>query len=158
VKVIVTDNPNFFGEWWAMKMRETGERCTWIPGSASVIGLLDLEKGPVAACIYDRYNGKSLQVHIAAEGKSWLNREYLWFCFYYPFVQLGVHKLIGTVDSSNLDAVRWNEHLGYTLEATLKDACPNGDLRVYTMTREQCKWLSLKKDKSLVEARSASTA
>ena len=73
-----------------------------------------------------------------------MNREFLWFCFYYPFEQLRVNKILGLVESTNLEAQRLNEHLGFTLEATLKDAAPKGDLLIYSMKRDQCKWLDLK--------------
>jgi RimJ/RimL family protein N-acetyltransferase len=83
-------------------------------------------------------------VHLAGEGKDWLNREFLWFCFFYPFEQLNVTKIIAPIDSNNRASIRWTEHCGFTLEATLKDACPKGDMLLYTMTREACKWLQLK--------------
>ena len=72
-----------------------------------------------------------------------MNREFLWYCFYYPFEQLQVKKILGLVESDNAEARKLDEHLGFTLEATLKDAAPKGDLLIYSMTRDQCKWLSL---------------
>jgi RimJ/RimL family protein N-acetyltransferase len=54
-----------------------------------------------------------------------------------------VNKILGLVESDNLEARRLDEHLGFHLEATLKNCAPSGDLLVYTMTREQCRWLAL---------------
>jgi len=83
-------------------------------------------------------------LHIATDGtKRWMNREYLWFVFYFPFVQLGVTKIIAPVESSNSVCARFVEHIGFTLEATLKDCAPNGDMLIYTMREDQCKWLNL---------------
>lgn len=84
-------------------------------------------------------------LHIATDGsKKWMNRDYLWYVFYYPFVQLGVKKIIAPVESTNKVCSSFVEHIGFKLEATLKDAAPKGDLLVYTMTPDQCKWLNLR--------------
>lgn len=140
MKQIITNREDIFGPW--MMDRVGGK---WFPGRGSIIGLWDTELNqPIAGAMYEGYNGASVCVHLTGTGKRWMNREYLWFCFYYPFEQLRVKKLVGYVESDNLDAQRLNDHFGYTLEATLKDAAPKGDLLLYTMTKEQCKWLSLK--------------
>jgi RimJ/RimL family protein N-acetyltransferase len=84
-------------------------------------------------------------LHIAADpSKRWMNREYLWFVFYFPFVQLGVTKIIAPVESTNEVCSRFVEHIGFTLEATLKDCAPKGDMLIYTMKPDQCRWLNLK--------------
>lgn len=111
---------------------------------AQAIGLADEENRLIAGVLYEGFNGASIQMHVAAQpGARWMTRDYLSVCFRYPFLQLGVRKVIGLVGSANLVAQRFDEHLGFVLEATLKDAHPDGDLRVYTMTREQCRWLNI---------------
>lgn len=116
----------------------------WLPGRGSIIGLWEDGVGPVAACLYESCNGASVLGHLTGIGRKWMNREYLWYCFYYPFEELKVNKILGLVESDNLDAQRLDEHLGFTLEATLKSAAPNGDLLIYSMIKEHCKWLDLK--------------
>lgn len=108
------------------------------------ISLIDDQRGILAACQFTDCNGASIVLHCVGDGKNWLNREYLWFVFFYPFEQLGVKKIICPVESSNLQSIRFIEHIGFTLEATLKDASPKGDLLLYTLSRENCKWLSLR--------------
>ena len=139
MKRIITNHDDFLGPW--LMDRVGGQ---WIPGRGSVIGLWEDGVGPVAACLYESCNGASVLGHLSGIGKKWMNREFLWFCFYYPFEQLRVNKILGLVESTNLEAQRLNEHLGFTLEATLKDAAPHGDLLIYSMKRDQCKWLDLK--------------
>ena len=117
---------------------------SWFAGRGSIIGLWDDAKGPIAACLYEGSNGASIMMHCAGVGKSWLNREFLWFSFYYPFEQLKLKKILCPVEPDNLESQKFLKHLGFQLEATLKDAAPKGDLLIYTMSREQCKWLSLK--------------
>lgn len=95
----------------------------------------------IAGVLYDHYNGQSIAMHVAAEGKRWMTREYLWVCFHYPFEQLKVKKIIGLVDSTNLDAQRFDEHLGFEKEAVITHAGAVGDLIIYGMTKDKCRFL-----------------
>lgn len=92
-----------------------------------------------AGIIYDNYLGNSICGNFAIER---MNREWLWYCFHYPFEELKVKKLIGLVDSTNLAAIRFNLHLGFRCEATIADAAKRGDLHIFTMARDECRWLS----------------
>lgn len=152
MKRIITGHDDIFGPW--LMSRVGGQ---WIPGRGSTIGLWEDGVGPVAACLYESCNGASVLGHLAGIGRKWMNREYLWFCFYYPFEQLRVNKILGLVESTNLEAQKLDEHLGFQLEATLKDAAPKGDLLIYSMTRDQCKWLTLK-DRYRGQTQSTGTA
>lgn len=130
---IVTGEDERVGSWVCER---TGGR--YVEGST-----VGLEKNGklVAGVLYDHFNKASIAMHVAGEGKHWLNREYLWFCFWYPFEQLKVRKVIGFVPSVNADALRFDKHLGFVEEARLKDAHPDGDLLLLTMTRKQCRYL-----------------
>ena len=98
----------------------------------------------VAGVAYTDYNGVNLCMHVvAAPGRRWLTREFLWRCFHYPFVQLGVARVTGLVGSGNMQGRRFDEHLGFTLETTLRGAHPTGDLLVYVLWRKDCRWLTL---------------
>lgn len=140
MKKILCGREELFGPW--MMHILDGH---WFPGRGSIIGLWDQKLCiPLAACLFEGCNGASIMLHIAANGKRWMNREYLWFVFYYPFIQLGINKIISPVEGGNAACRTFIEHIGFTLEATLKDAAPQGDLLIYTMTKDQCKWLNLK--------------
>ncbi len=137
---VSTEQLDYYRWWWADK--QEGE---YVPGYGTVITLLQDDGTPVAVCMFTDYNSANVNMHISAEpGKNWLNREYLWYCFHYPFVELGVNRLTGIVPSANAQARKFDENLGFTLEATLKDAHPEGDLLVYVMTKDQCRWLKIK--------------
>lgn len=101
--------------------------------------------GLQAVVEFSDYNGASIRMSVAGEGRRWLVRDYLWYCFYYPFVELGVKKIIGMVSSSNQDALRFDKHLGMVEEAVIKDACPKGDLHILTMTPQQCRFLAIRR-------------
>lgn len=152
MKRVITGHDDLFGPW--LMERINGQ---WIPGRGSTIGLWEDSVGPVACCLYESCNGASVLGHLAGTGRRWMNREFLWYCFYYPFEQLKVNKILGLVESTNEAAIRLDEHLGFTLEATLKDAAPKGDLLIYSMTKDQCRWLNLK-DRSRVKTKGSETA
>jgi RimJ/RimL family protein N-acetyltransferase len=98
----------------------------------------------VAGVIYEGFNGPNVWMHVAAvPGRSWLNRSYLTACFAYPFIQLGVERVSGYVYASNLDARRFDEHLGFEEEARLKGAAPDGgDVIIYVMWKEGCRYVN----------------
>lgn len=135
MKKIITDQNDRVGKWVC-------ERTGGIFNDkvATCIGL-EYEGNLIAGVIFDHYNHKSIAMHVAAEGKRWMNKEYLWYCFHYPFNELKIDKILGFVEENNTDARRFDEHLGFKLETKIIDACKGGDLLVYTMTREQCRFL-----------------
>lgn len=133
--MIVTDAA-IVGPWVCEK---TGG--VWSPVDSTAIGL---EKNGklVAGVVYDHFNGASVCLHVASDGtRAWLNREFLRFAFLYPFDQMKVKKIIGIVPSNNVEALRFDRKLGFVEEARIKDAHPQGDLILFTMTRQQCRWL-----------------
>ena len=139
MKVVVTGHDDFFGPWIAQ--RTNGE---WVEGRGTTIGLWELGVGPIGAVQFADCNDASVVMHCAGDGRRWLNREFLWYAFHYPFEELGVRKIISPVEGDNLDCQRFIENLGFVREATLKDAAPKGDLILYTLRREDCKWLTLR--------------
>lgn len=135
MKRIVADQSDVVGKWVCER---TGG--TYSPVDSSAIGL-DEDGKLIAGVLFDHYNGASIAMHVAAEGKRWMTREYLHFCFWYPFEQLQIKKIIGLVDESNHQARKFDEHLGFQLETRIKGACVGGDLLIYTMTKDQCRFL-----------------
>lgn len=111
-----------------------------VPEKYSAIG--NLKNGHlVAGVLYEDCNGANVFCHIAGEGAGWLSREFLSIIFDYPFNQLKVRRISGVVASTNIAARKLDEHLGFDLEAILHDAHPDGDLYLYKMTAEKCRWL-----------------
>lgn len=89
------------------------------------------------------YNVASVQIHVAAFQHNWLNRELLWTVFDLPFNVFNVRKLLGLVRSTNKRAIRLDLKLGFVLETTVKDVFPDGDMLVFSMLRENCRWLGM---------------
>lgn len=95
----------------------------------------------VAGVAYANWNGVNIEAHIASDGsKRWLTREYLWTIFDYPFRQLKVKRITLCIGEGNKDSRRFAEHLGFERETTLVAAHPTGDLLIYRMTKDMCRW------------------
>lgn len=123
-------------EWVASK---TGE----FNGFGTDIGIGWAKNGQlVAGVAYANWNGVNVEAHIASDGsRSWLTRKYLWTIFDYPFNQLKVNRITACVGEGNKDSARFVRHLGFILEARLRDAHPTGDILIFCMRRHNCRFI-----------------
>lgn len=135
---LVYEEDRRVGEWIAARTDgafRDGARC------------IGLERGGqlIAGCMVDSFNGASCCMHVAAEGRNWLNRDFLWHCFHYVFRQLGAKVAIGLVPSSNAAALKFDKHLGFEEVMRIKEGHPSGDLVVLTITSAQAgRWIEIK--------------
>jgi RimJ/RimL family protein N-acetyltransferase len=93
----------------------------------------------VAGVIYENWNRRSITCHIAISGR--LTPRYLAVIFDYPFNVCDVKKIIVPVDATNSKSVTLVEKMGFTEEARIKDGMANGDMILYTLAKEDCKYL-----------------
>lgn len=95
----------------------------------------------VAGVIYEGFNGHNVWMHVAIPGR--ITPAYLRYCFHYPFIELDCKRVSGYVEASNTRARRFDEHLGFQQEATLRGAASDGgDVILYRMTREDCRYVA----------------
>jgi RimJ/RimL family protein N-acetyltransferase len=123
-----------------------------VPVVAGMKGLgLERDGELIAGVLYEGYNRVNVWMHVATTpGKKW-TMEFLRYCFYYPFVELGCKRVSGSVESSNLAAIRFDEHLGFEREAVLRGAASDGgDVILYVMWRDKCRYLPEQYHGSLV--------
>ena len=101
----------------------------------------------IAGVVFNLYTGPSIMMHVAAEpGRRWLTRDFLYRCFAYPFIQLKCHRVGGLVREDNLDAQRFDEHLGFKKEGLVRRGADDGtNLILYGMLKEECRWLEMKR-------------
>lgn len=119
-----------------------------VPIVAGMKGLgLERDGELIAGVLYEGYNRINVWMHVAATpGKRW-SMEFLRYCFYYPFVELGCKRVSGYVEASNLAARRFDEHLGFEREAVLRGAASDGgDVILYVMWRDKCRYLQEYRD------------
>jgi len=94
----------------------------------------------VAVCGYTDYNGNSVQMHIALNGR--FTYEFLRFCFDYAFNQLNVKRVVTVVDSANKKSLKFSFNCGFQIEHIVKDAGVEEDLYILSMYPFQCKLLN----------------
>lgn len=100
----------------------------------------------VGGAVFNDYTGANINIHFASDGKkNWVTREFLWFIFYYAFCQVGVKRVSGFIWESNKASVEFAKRIGGELEARLVDAAADGDVLLFKMTKDNCKWLQRKK-------------
>jgi len=115
----------------------------WYAGKGHTVGLEDENGELIAGLVFEDCSGPNCFAHIAiAKGRK-ATKNFLFYGFYYPFVELGCSRITGMIQSVNKEAVRLNIALGMELEAVLYEACPGGHLLVYRMFKKDCKWLEL---------------
>lgn len=119
---------------WVMEQMDGGYHAE----RSNAIGLLRKNE-IVAGVVYENWNGRSIVCHIACQGR--LTSKWLAAIFDYPYNVCDVDKIIAPVASTNAKALKLVENMGFTEEARIKDASPNGDLVLMTMARETCRFL-----------------
>lgn len=118
------------------------------PGNTAVpIGLVETETGElVAGVFYHDWSGPNVVMAVAGEGSTWMTREYLRYCFYYPFVQLDCERITALIDEYNEASINLVKRLGFREEARLHRAAKGGyDLIIFVLWREECRWHKLKR-------------
>lgn len=93
----------------------------------------------VAGVIYENWNRRTITCHIAIAGR--MTSRYLAIIFDYPFNVCDVKKIIVPVDSTNSKSINLVEKMGFTEEARIKDGMADGDMILYTLAKNDCKYL-----------------
>lgn len=112
----------------------------WFPGRGTAIGKLNEAGELVAGVLYEDWNGANIVCHIAGEG-NWATKEFLHIIFDYPFNQLGVKRITAPNASDNATSINLVKRMGFELECTLTQATPSGDLLLFRMFRDDCRFL-----------------
>lgn len=114
---------------------------TW-NADAQAIGL-EHDGNLVAGVVYENKSGANIMMHVASDGsRHWMTPAYLSACFRYPFIQEGCNRITGLVRADNVEAQRFDEHLGFKREGQLRAACTDGtDLIVYGMLKNECRFI-----------------
>lgn len=117
--------------------------CSRKTDNFSAIGLESDDK-LMAGVVYSDFNGSNITAGIAGVGKRWITPEFLWFMFFYPFKQLGVKRITACVEQTNTVSQQFVAKLGFVFESRMERAGRTGDLLVYRMFREDCRYLERK--------------
>lgn len=105
---------------------------------AQVIFEFDGQK-PIAAALYDHYNGHSIHSHVwIAEGEK-PSRVWWWAIHDYIFNVLKVKLAVLLANSNNPKSMRLAESLGYELTATIPNYYGTSDALFYTGTEDMAR-------------------
>lgn len=109
--------------------------------TSTAIGLQKETGEIVAGVIYENWNKRSVVAHMAVTGR--LTRKFIGAIFRYAYQQCGVNKVILPVSSANAKSNRFVKHLGFTEEARVRDADPEGDIVIYTLEKTACRFMGV---------------
>ena len=116
------------------------------PENSTVIGLI--KNNEIEAGVwYENYTKVSITAHIAITGK--MTPKFLSTIFHYPYIQLGVDKIIAPVCSDNKKSIQMLHKFGFEEKARLLDVVPTGDLLFFVMTKDNCKYLKERYGKTI---------
>jgi RimJ/RimL family protein N-acetyltransferase len=121
------------GYWVAGKMGSS-----FSPETATAIGL-EKDGNIIAGVMYENWNGKSITAHMAVDAP--ITRSFLGAIFKYAYDKCAVEKVILPVSSGNQKSNKFVKNLGFNEEARIADAAPDGDIVLYTMKKDNCKFL-----------------
>ena len=112
---------------------------TWVPGRGTAIG--QVKDGQLnAGVLYEDWNGANIMCHIRGDGR-WANRRFLSVIFDYPFNQIKARRITVGIKDSNLKSIELVRHMGFELECKLTQATPDGDLLLFRMFKEDCRYI-----------------
>lgn len=113
----------------------------WVEGNTGIA----IEKDGViqVGVMYSDYTGQggSVLMHSRCDNPRATSKLFYWMIFFYPFVTMNVKRCTLLVNSANHRALHLNDKLGFTRETIIKDYFPDGDGIIYSMYRDECKWL-----------------
>lgn len=130
----VTFDADLIGPWVSAK---TGGH--WTKNRGTAVGRLK-DGQLIGGVLYEDYTKANVVCHIAGD-EGWATKGFLRLIFDYPFNQLGVKRITAPVHSDNVKSILLMHRLGFTLEATLAQAIPDGDLLIYRMFRSECRFI-----------------
>lgn len=114
------------------------------PDADRVISRTNSEGNLLGGVIYEGCISNCIFMHQGGFEKNWLSPDMLWTVFHYPFVQLGLGLVCGTIPSSRQELLDFNLRLGFKVECKIKNAYKDGDLIIMAMRKDECRWLKIK--------------
>lgn len=110
------------------------ELCDYTPTDHARV-IFEFDDGmPVAAAMYDHYNGKTIHQHVWIAVDKRPSRVWWWAIHDYTFNQLRAKVCLVMTSSSNRKAIELARHMGYKFAARIPEYYSDGDAMVFTGT------------------------
>ena len=133
---IITRERERIGQFVADRMRN--------PAAWNAFEAIGLERNGklIAGVVFDSYAPNArVTVHLAGDGKHWLNREFLHVCCSYAFDQMKCNVAMGFIDADNAASLQLALHFGFSELARIHGGSGDCDTVILKMMREECAWL-----------------
>jgi len=131
----LTTDKHLIGPWVFKRIGRT-----WSPEGREVIGLVDGEE-IIGGVVFEDCTQRAITAHMAWGDPSISPRRLIKAVFWYAFMDLGVEKVLGFVNSANTAALKTDLRLGFRPEAVIEGVFPDGDMVVMVMNRSVCPWI-----------------
>lgn len=105
---------------------------------SQAIGLID-NGDLLMGVLYNNYTQNNVFAHIRADKP--LTPAFVKIMFDYPFNQLKVKRITAPIKSTNKRAIEFVQRLDFVIECKLAQAIPDGDMHIYVLWREKCRYL-----------------
>jgi RimJ/RimL family protein N-acetyltransferase len=110
-------------------------------GPCAAIGICN-EDGLIAGVVYNWYRQANIEITCAAISPRWCTSRILSGLFWYPFGQIGCHRVTCVVEHTNQTVRVFLRRLGFTEEGVMRRSYLNGnDAVIHGMLREECRWI-----------------
>ena len=111
-------------------------------GFCRAYSAVDAEDNFALVIVLSNFTKTNIDMHTAAQpGRQWATPKSIVQMFngvfHYVFTSHLVDRVTGLVPADNADARRFDEHLGFTLEGTMREACDGKDLCIYGFLRDE---------------------
>ena len=122
------------------------ERVGYVPTKGMVcLGQWDNDAEElIAVAGFDGWSGHIVELLCAGTpGRHWLSKDMLVQMFRLAFIVKNVNIVITRVSTNNAVSLRATEKVGFTEQCRLKDGADDGDLIIYGLYRDECRWLNV---------------
>lgn len=107
-----------------------------------------------AAAGFNAFIGRTCCMHTVIQKPEYVTKRMIRDAFNYAFNIAGVEVVLGLVDSTNKEAIKFDTKLGFVEAHRVMNGGLDGDLVVFEMHKAACRWL--KEVKHGQEVRTAS--
>lgn len=90
--------------------------------------------------------GKTCVINVVVQDKRVLTRSVCREAFRFPFDVCGCTTVLAYVDSTNSGSIELVERSGFKKRLTLPRAGLEGDMLIYSMNRDHCRWLERRQE------------
>lgn len=113
-----------------------------VPEKCTAVGWENNEGRIAAGALFERFNGRNVFFHGAADGSGQFSRVFLRAIARHAFVTVGAERITTVTQSSNARALAWDLSYGFKEEGRMVGAAHDGSDAVYlVLWKHQCKWL-----------------